>query len=40
MNVNEGKDGTLIISISGFYLKTLGPPLRELYPDKKALFMT
>nr|XP_009937360.1 PREDICTED: protein phosphatase 1J [Opisthocomus hoazin] len=40
MNVNEGKDGTLIISISGFYLKTLGPPLQELYPDKKALFIT
>lgn len=40
MNVNKGKDGTLIISIRGVYLEMLGPPLRELYPDKQALFIT
>lgn len=40
MNVKEGKDVTLIISIRGVYLKMLGPPLRELYPHKQALFIT
>lgn len=40
MSVREGKEGTLIISIRGVYLKVLGPPLQERYPDRQAWFLT
>lgn len=39
MSAREGKEGTLIISIRGVYLKLLGPPLQERYPDRRAWFL-